>query len=101
MTRKLTVDERSALLSELNGWRASTDREAIQCEYKFRDFNEAFGFMTRVAIKAEEIGHHPDWFNVYNEVKITLRTHDLDGVTELDAQLARFIDEVARTMQPS
>ena len=72
-----------------------TARDAIQRTYKFKDFNTAFGFMTRVAIKAETLDHHPEWFNVYNRVDVTLATHDADGVTVLDVELATFMDEIA------
>jgi len=99
MIQKLTSEERSTLLSELNGWQATTGRDAIQRQFKFADFNEAFGFMTRVAIKAQEMDHHPEWFNVYNKVEITLSTHDAGGLTERDFKLARFIDGVAKSMQ--
>ncbi len=63
---------------------------------RFADFNEAFGFMTRVAIKAQEMNHHPEWFNVYNRVDVTLSTHDANGLTERDIKLAHFIDEVGK-----
>ena len=63
--------------------------------FRFADFNEAFGFMTRVAIKAQEMNHHPEWFNVYNRVEITLSTHEADGLTSRDIELARFIDSIA------
>ena len=70
------------------------DRDAIQRKFKFADFNEAFGFMTRVAIKAQEMDHHPEWSNVYNKVEITLSTHDAGGLTERDIKLATFIDSI-------
>jgi len=99
MIHKLTSEERSSLLDELNGWQAVTGRDAIQRQFRFADFNEAFGFMTRIAIKAQEMDHHPEWFNVYNKVEITLSTHDAGGLTERDVKLARFIDRVAKSMQ--
>lgn len=71
------------------------DRDAIRRTFRFEDFNEAFGFMTRVAIKADQLDHHPEWFNVYNRVEVLLATHDVDGVSELDVTLATFMDEVA------
>ena len=83
-------------MTRLPGWRALPGaRDAIQRTYKFKDFNTAFGFMTRVAIKAETLDHHPEWFNVYNRVDVTLATHDADGVTVLDVELATFMDEIA------
>lgn len=86
----------SAVLGELHGWTAADGRDAIRKEFRFADFNEAFGFMTRVALKADKMDHHPEWSNVYNKVDVTLTTHDADGVTELDRELARFMDKVAR-----
>jgi 4a-hydroxytetrahydrobiopterin dehydratase len=95
MSRKLGADERAAQLSKLNGWQSAANRDAIERSLEFADFNEAFGFMTRVAIKAQEMDHHPEWFNVYNVVRIALSTHDANGVTERDIELARFIDSIA------
>ena len=73
-----------------------SDRDAIQKTFTFADFNAAFGFMTRVAIKAEQMNHHPEWFNVWNRVDITLSTHDANGLTHRDADLARFIEQAAK-----
>ena len=99
MIHKLTSEERSTQLGELHGWVALAGRDAIQRQLKFADFNEAFGFMTRVAIKAQEMDHHPEWFNVYNKVEITLSTHEANGLTERDILLARFIDQIAAGAQ--
>lgn len=99
MIHKLTSEERSTQLSQLSGWQAVAGRDAIHRQYKFADFNEAFGFMTRVAIKAQEMNHHPEWFNVYRTVDITLTTHEANGVTERDIALARFIDAAAKAIQ--
>jgi len=99
MIHKLTSEERATQLSQLNGWQAVTGRDAIHRQFKFADFNEAFGFMTRVAIKAQEMNHHPEWFNVYNTVDVTLTTHDAQGVTERDIALARFIEDCAKRMR--
>jgi 4a-hydroxytetrahydrobiopterin dehydratase len=86
-----------AALAKLPGWtRAAGDREAIARTYRFADFNIAFAFMTRVAIRAEQLDHHPEWFNVYNRVEVLLTTHDADGVTELDLTLAGFMDDAAK-----
>lgn len=82
-------------LKQLSGWRAVDDRDAIAKEFKFKDFNAAFGFMTRVALYADKADHHPEWFNVYNKVEVTLATHDAGGVTEKDVALALFMDSVA------
>ncbi|CAB3718636.1 4a-hydroxytetrahydrobiopterin dehydratase [Trinickia soli] len=99
MIHKLTSEERSTQLAGLAGWQAVTGRDAIHRQFRFADFNEAFGFMTRVAIKAQEMNHHPEWFNVYQTVDITLTTHEAHGVTERDVALAHFIDAAAKTMQ--
>lgn len=84
-----------AALAQLAGWSAAPDKDAITKTFKFVDFNEAFGFMTRVALMADKLDHHPEWFNVYNRVEVLLTTHDADGVTELDVQLAKFMDSAA------
>jgi len=95
MINKLTSEERSTQLPQLHGWVAVAGRDAIQRHFKFADFNEAFGFMTRVAIKAQEMDHHPEWFNVYNKVEVTLATHDAGGVTQKDIELATAMDGYA------
>lgn len=95
MTKRLTSAERRDALSELTGWGEVEDRDAIRKSFRFADFNAAFAFMTQVAMQAEKMNHHPEWFNVYNRVEIILTTHDADGVTERDIGLARFIDLVA------
>ena len=80
-------------LSDLNTWQLTSDqRDAITKEFKFLDFKTAFSFMTKVALKAEEISHHPEWFNVYNKVVITLTTHDVNGLSEKDILLGKYID---------
>ena len=84
-------------LAGLPGWRRADDpRPAIARTLTFADFNAAFGFMSRVALKAEVMDHHPEWSNVYNRVEVLLTTHDADGVTALDVDLARFMDEAAQ-----
>lgn len=92
---KLDPADRAALLAELAGWRQVDGRDAIEKRFTFRDFNEAFGFMTRVALMADKIDHHPEWSNVYNRVDILLTTHDCDGLSDRDAMLARFIEAAA------
>jgi 4a-hydroxytetrahydrobiopterin dehydratase len=95
MTRPQKIGA-DAALPKLSGWsKLEGERDAIQKTFKFKDFNAAFGFMTRVAIKADQLDHHPEWFNVYNRVEVTLATHDAGGVTELDVTLARFMDAAA------
>jgi 4a-hydroxytetrahydrobiopterin dehydratase len=86
----------AAALQRLEGWRANEGRDAICKEYKFKDFNAAWGFMSRVALHAERNDHHPEWSNVYNRVEVTLSTHDAGGVTDKDIALAHFMDEAFR-----
>lgn len=83
-------------LARLDGWRAVENRDAITKEFRFKNFNAAFGFMAKVALHAEKHDHHPEWTNVYNRVAITLATHDAGGVTDKDVALAHFIDEAAQ-----
>jgi 4a-hydroxytetrahydrobiopterin dehydratase len=94
MTQKLTSDERTRQLAKLKRWESVAERDAIRRTLEFADFNEAFGFMTRVAIKAQEMDHHPEWCNVYSKVEITLSTHEANGVTERDIELAAFIESI-------
>ena len=95
MVEKLTGEARKRAIAGLSGWSEVDGRDAITRAFRFSDFNAAFGFMTRVALKAESMDHHPEWFNVYNRVDVTLATHDAGGVTEKDIALARFIDAAA------
>jgi len=95
MAQKLTPDARTAALARLAGWSAVKDRDAIAKTFVFRDFNEAFGFMTRAALVAEKLDHHPEWFNVYKTVTVTLSTHDAGGLTELDVKLAEAMNRLA------
>ena len=85
----------AAAVAQLSGWSAVTEKDAISKTFKFADFNAAFGFMTRVALKADKLDHHPEWFNVYNRVEVVLTTHDADGVSALDVEMAKFMDEIA------
>jgi len=84
-----------AALKALTGWSAVEGRDAIRKVFEFEDFNAAWGFMSRVAVKADKVDHHPEWFNVYNKVDVTLATHDADGVTQKDVDLASFMDAIA------
>ncbi len=95
MAQKLTPDARKAALTRLAGWSEVKDRDAITKTFVFRDFSEAFGFMTRAALMAEKLDHHPEWFNVYKTVTVTLSTHDAGGLTELDIKLAEAMDRLA------
>jgi 4a-hydroxytetrahydrobiopterin dehydratase len=89
---RLNPSELDTAMKELDGWSKTSDREAISKSFKFKDFNAAFGFMTRIALVAEKMDHHPEWFNVYNRVEVTLATHDADGITELDIAMARTMN---------
>lgn len=95
MVAKLSARARKAALKKLAGWTPARDRDAIGKAFRFADFAEAFGFMSRVALIAERMNHHPEWFNVYNQVRITLTTHDAGGVSARDVDLARAIDAAA------
>ena len=95
MVDKLSGDARTEALAELDGWTEDESRDAIGKTFESKNFNEAFGFMTRVAMKAERMDHHPEWFNVYKKVVVTLATHDAGGISELDIELAKFMDKAA------
>ena len=95
MVEKLTGEARRKALGPLKHWKKVRGRDAIQKAFRFSDFNEAFGFMSRVAMKAEKMDHHPEWFNVYNQVLVTLATHDAGGVSVRDVEMAKFIDSIA------
>lgn len=95
MVEKLSAAARRDALAALEGWREVEGRDAITRRFKFADFNRAWGFMNRVALKAEQMDHHPEWFNVYSTVTVTLSTHDCGGLSEKDVALAKFIDEAA------
>ena len=95
MAEKLSVEARKTALTKLNGWSEVAGRDAIARKFVFKDFNQAFGFMTRAALVAEKMDHHPEWFNVYKNVEVTLSTHDAGGVTELDITLAEAMDRIS------
>jgi 4a-hydroxytetrahydrobiopterin dehydratase len=95
MTTKLSGKARSDALATLKGWTEVPGRDAIHKSFKFADFNQAWGFMTRVALAADKADHHPEWSNVYNKVEIVLSTHDAGGLSDKDVTLAKFIDQVA------
>ncbi len=95
MAQKLTADAKKAALGKLSHWSEVSGRDAITRKFVFKDFNQAFGFMTRAALVAEKMDHHPEWFNVYKTVEVTLSTHDAGGVTELDIKLAEAMDRLA------
>lgn len=91
---RLSEAERNAALAGLPGWTMVHGREAIRREFRFGDFNAAFGFMSRVALMAEKLDHHPEWSNTYNRVEVVLSTHDAAGLTEKDVRLATFMDSL-------
>jgi 4a-hydroxytetrahydrobiopterin dehydratase len=95
MVERLTGSGRQSALRELHGWSEVEDRDAIRKSFHFSDFSEAWGFMSRIALIAEKMDHHPELFNVYNRVEIVLSTHDAGGLSELDVRLAQAIDELA------
>lgn len=95
MAEKLEGAARDTALASRDGWAPVEDRDAITRTFQFADFNAAFGFMTQAALKAEAMNHHPEWFNVWNRVEVTLSTHDAGGLTALDIELAAFMDSLA------
>ena len=95
MVERLSADERRAALAKLKGWSEVSGRDAIARTFTFKDFNEAFGFMTRAALVAEKSDHHPEWRNVYRTVEVVLSTQDAGGVTARDIKLAEAMDRIA------
>ena len=95
MTERL--DEAGRKTLKAAGWQAEPDRDAVTKTFRFSSFVEAFGFMTRCALWAEKLNHHPEWSNSYRTVTVTITTHDADGLTELDAKLASKMDKLAET----
>ena len=94
MVDQLPPESVDKALGTLVGWNLSPDTKSIHKELKFKDFNHAWGFMNRVALLAEKMDHHPEWFNVYNRVEITLTTHDAGGISERDIKMATAIDDI-------
>ncbi len=99
MPRPPKIDAEDAV-KQLPGWAVSDGRAAIEKTFEFRTFSQAWGFLSRCALKAEAMDHHPEWFNVYNRVEVTLSTHSASGVTELDVRLAKFMDKVFAESAP-
>ncbi len=95
MVEKLASEARKAALASLSGWSEVSGRDAISRTFTFKNFNEAFGFMTRVALVAEKNDHHPEWRNVYKTVEVVLSTHDAGGVTQRDIALAEAMNKIA------
>ena len=98
MTERLSAEARKSALKDLSGWSELAGREAIARTFTFKDFNEAFGFMARVALVAEKSDHHPEWRNVYKTVEVVLATHDAGGVTSLDIKLAKAMNAIAKQL---
>ncbi len=96
MAERLSAEARRAALAGLSGWSETVGREAIGRTFTFKDFNEAFGFMTRAALVAEKMDHHPEWRNVYKTVEVVLCTHDAGGVTGRDIALATAMNAIAK-----
>jgi 4a-hydroxytetrahydrobiopterin dehydratase len=92
---RLEGNARQQSLAGLKGWKEDAGRDAIAKEFRFADFNQAFAFMTQIALKAERMDHHPEWSNVYNRVSVSLSTHECGGVSQRDIDMARFIDTLA------
>ena len=95
MSEKLSDKARQDALNNLIDWQEVDDGRAIEKQFVFQDFNEAFGWMSRIALVAEKMDHHPEWFNVYRTVRVTLTTHDAGGVTSLDIKMAAIMDKYA------
>ncbi len=95
MAEKLAGTEIEKAMAELKGWEKLKEKDAIRKSFKFKNFNEAFGFMSRCALLAEKMNHHPEWFNVWNRVDVTLNTHDVGGLSELDFKMAKKMDDFA------
>ena len=95
MAERLSADSRKQALGGIPGWTEVQGREAIRKTFVFKDFNEAFGFMTRAALVAEKMDHHPEWRNVYKTVEVVLATHDAGGITERDIALAKAMNAIA------
>ncbi|GGY46862.1 4a-hydroxytetrahydrobiopterin dehydratase [Parvularcula lutaonensis] len=94
MVQKLSPEARAQFFSDHPEWKEAEGKDAAQTTLQFKDFNEAWGFMSRVALYADKHDHHPEWFNVYNRVEVTLTTHDADGLSERDVAMAEFLDSL-------
>ena len=96
MSKKLSPKKRNENLNKLHGWKKTRGRDCIEKEFIFKDFQSAFAWMTRMALLAEKMDHHPEWFNVYNKVNVTLTTHDAGGITQLDINLAKAMNQTEK-----
>ena len=95
MADRIPSSDIENLIKDLDGWSKTENRDAIEKSFKFKDFNTAFAFMTACAKYAEEINHHPEWFNVYNRVEVVLSTHDVDGLSDLDLKTAQKMNDLS------
>lgn len=96
MSKKLSTKIRNESLKKLNGWKKTRGKDCIEKEFLFKDFQSAFSWMTKMALVAEKMDHHPEWFNVYNKVNVTLTTHDAGGITKLDIDLAKIMNKSSK-----
>ena len=96
MSEKLSTKIRNESLKKLNGWKKTRGKNCIEKEFLFKDFQSAFSWMTKMALVAEKMDHHPEWFNVYNKVNVTLTTHDAGGITKLDIDLAKIMNKSSK-----
>ena len=96
MSKKLSKKIRNESLKKLNGWKKTRGKDCIEKEFLFKDFQSAFSWMTKMALVAEKMDHHPEWFNVYNKVNVTLTTHDAGGITKLDIDLAKMMNKSSK-----
>jgi|TARA_S200000501_G_scaffold172689_1_gene162670 4a-hydroxytetrahydrobiopterin dehydratase len=96
MSKKLSTKIRNESLKKLNGWKKTRGKDCIEKEFLFKDFQSAFSWMTKMALVAEKMDHHPEWFNVYNKVNVTLTTHDAGGITKLDIDLAKMMNKSSK-----
>ncbi|MGO1119338.1 4a-hydroxytetrahydrobiopterin dehydratase [Rhodovibrionaceae bacterium A322] len=101
MVEKLTGADRTTALQQLQGWQEAEGKNALEKHFRFANFSEAWAFMSRVALLAEQDDHHPEWFNVYNRVEVTLTTHDCDGVSARDIKMAKAMDRFAAAFAKS
>jgi 4a-hydroxytetrahydrobiopterin dehydratase len=96
MAKKISVNQRNESLKKLNGWKKTKGKDSIEKDFIFKDFQSAFSWMTKIAFVAEKMDHHPEWFNVYNKVQVTLTTHDAGGITQLDIDLAKTMNKTSK-----
>ena len=94
MNKKLSITERNAAIKKLKGWQLVKDRNAISKTFEFKNFNAAFSWMTAMALHAEKLDHHPEWSNIYNKIHVILSTHDSEGVTVLDIEMATIMNNL-------